>query len=114
MAGGILSEEFFDEVGAPHAFELVHNALAFLLFVPEEELTLGQFVSLCFCGEYGLECIGMVACVPGFGGYGHGSGGEVLYLFQMEVKLFGDDCQFCHVLCRAAWVTADEDRKSVV
>ena len=44
----------------------------------------------------------MVACVPCFGRDGHGGGGEVLHLFELEVEVFGDDGEFCHVLGSAS------------
>ena len=46
--------------------------------------------------------------VVGFGADGHGGGGEVLHLFEVEVELLGFGSQLCHVGQRASGVTADE------
>ena len=50
----------------------------------------------------------MITCVPGFGSNCHWSRGEILNLFQMEVKPFGYNSQFCHVLGRTSRVAAYE------
>ena len=50
----------------------------------------------------------MDACVPCFGRDRHGGGCEVLHLFELEVEVFGQDCQFCHVFGCAAGVGTDE------
>ena len=40
------SEESFDEVGTSDAAQFVDDLLLLVAFVPEEELTLGEFVAL--------------------------------------------------------------------
>ena len=50
----------------------------------------------------------MKPCVPGLGGDGHGGGGEVLHLFELEVEVFGQRGEFCHVFGCAARVRTDE------
>ena len=56
----------------------------------------------------------MKACIPSFGGYGHRGRGEILHLFQMEVQLFGDDCQFRHIFFFTARMTGDEIRDQLL
>ena len=50
----------------------------------------------------------MITCVPCFCSHSHRSRSEVLNLFQMEVKPFGYNSQFCHILGRTSGVTAYE------
>lgn len=50
----------------------------------------------------------MDACVPCFGGYGHGSGCEILHLLELEVKVLGYHGKFCHVLGCASGMGTDE------
>ena len=88
--------------------QTLFDAAALLRLVPEEILPLGKFLVLAFSAEDGLERIGVIACIPCFGGIGHRRGCKVLYLLQMEVEMLGDDCQFSHILLTAAGVTADE------
>ena len=42
--------------------------------------------------------------VPGLGRDGHRGGSEVLHLFELEVEVFGQCGEFCHVFGCAAWV----------
>ena len=82
--------------------------LALLGLVPEEILPLGLLLLRTLGTLDGLQRIGVVACVPHLGGNGHGRGGKVLYLFEMEVKPLGQYCQFGHVGLGASGVAADE------
>ena len=50
----------------------------------------------------------MQACVPCFGGNRHGGGGEILHLLKLEVEVFGENSQLCHVFGGAAGVRTDE------
>ena len=50
----------------------------------------------------------MKPCVPGLGGDGHGGGGEVLHLFELELEVFGQCGKLCHVFRSAAGVGTDE------
>lgn len=102
------AEEATDEVGAVDLTEEAENGLAFGWLVPEEELTLGELFFLCLGGEDGLEGVGMESCVPCLGGDGHGGGGEVLHLFELEVEVFGQCGKFGHIFGCAAGVGADE------
>ena len=76
----------------------------FLRFVPEEILALCQFLARRLGGEDWFERIGVIARVPGLGGVSHRRGGEVLYLFEVEVEALGDDGQFGHILLMTAWM----------
>ena len=82
--------------------------MAFGGLVPEEELALCQFFFLCLGGEDGLEGVGMEAGVPSLGGDGHGRGGEVLHLLELEVEVFGQTGELGHVFGGAAGMGADE------
>jgi len=74
------------------------------ILVPEEVLSLGILLLRCLCRVDGLHGVGVEACVPHLGGYGHGGGGEVLHLFQTVSHAAGDVCQLGHVLFAASWV----------
>lgn len=50
----------------------------------------------------------MVAGVIDFRGHGHRGWGEVLNLFEMEIKPFGLDRELCHVYFVATWMGGDE------
>jgi len=100
--------KLFDEVRTADALEVLFDTATLLRLVPEEILALGQFVALTLGREHGFEGIGVVACVPHLGGDGHGRGGEVLNLFEVEVQLFGDDSQLRHILLLTTWVGGDE------
>ena len=56
----------------------------------------------------------MIAGIPSFSGYGHGGRGKVLHLFQMKIKAFGDNSQFCHVLFLTAGMTGNEIRNQLL
>ena len=105
---GWTSIEFWDEVSASDTAQTLFYATSFLGFVPEEILSLGELFMLALGTEHGFECIGIIARIPSFGSYRHGGRREVLYLFEMEVELFGDDSQFGHILLLACRVAADE------
>ena len=91
-----------------HAFELGNQLVALFGLVPEEELTLGQFLLRTFGTIDRLECVGMETGVPSLGRDSHGCGGEILYLLQMEVEAAGDDSQLGHLFGTATRVTGDE------
>ena len=75
-----------------------------LLLIPEEVLVLGLLLAWCLGRVDGLQGVGVVAGVPHLGGDGHGGGGEVLYLFQMEAEPACDGGELGHVLFVAAGV----------
>ena len=71
-------------------------------------MSLGEFVFRTLGGEDGFKGVGVVARVPSLSGNGHWRGGEVLYLFEVEVEALGDNGEFCHVLLLTAGVGGDE------
>ena len=79
-----------------------------LILVPEEVLTLGFLLAWCLGGEHRLERVGVIACVPHLGRYGHRRGGEVLHLLELEAQLAGDGGQLGHILLVTPWVRRDE------
>ena len=50
----------------------------------------------------------MHTCVPRLGGDGHGRGGEILHLLQLEIQGLGLDGQFGHVFFATTGVRGDE------
>ena len=79
-----------------------------LWLIPEEILSLRKLVALALGREYGFERIRIVTCIPRLGSNSHRGGCEVLHLFEVEVQLLGDDCQFSHILFLASWMRGDE------
>ena len=102
------AEEFLNKVGTVHLSEETEDVLTFRGLVPEEELTLGKLFFLCLCRPDGLEGVRMDACVPCFCGNRHGGRREVLYLFELEIEVFGQYCQLCHIFSGASWMGTDE------
>lgn len=88
--------------------EKAKDVLTFGRLVPEEELALGKLFLLGLGGEDGLEGVGVESRVPCLGRYRHGGGGEVLHLFELEVEIFGQCGEFCHVFGCAARMAANE------
>ena len=60
------------------------------------------------CCEDRFQCIGIVARVEHFGGYGHRCRSKVLNLFQFVSHLSGEVSQFCHIALCTPRVTGDE------
>ena len=85
--------ELGNEIGAAYAAQCCLDGTPLLGLVPEEVLPLGEFFLLAAGTVDGFERVGMVPGVPSLGTDGHGCGGEVLHLLQMEVELLGDDRQ---------------------
>jgi hypothetical protein len=108
MRGGRIVVETFNEVRTPDATEALFDVTTFLWLVPEEVLALGEFLPLTLGREDGFKGVGVVARVPGFSGDGHGRGGKVLHLFEVEVELLGEYGEFSHVLFLTAGVGGDE------
>ena len=79
--------EFLYEVRTANASELMLDISAFLGFIPEEELPLGELLLRSFGREYGLESIRVVTRIPGLGRNGHRRWREVLHLLKMEVEV---------------------------
>lgn len=100
--------QFVYQVISSHALQFADDVAAFFGLVPEEEHALGQFLFLGLGREDRFQCVRMESRVPGFCRYGHRGRGEVLNLFQVEVQVLGDDCQFGHVFFRASRMAADE------
>ena len=102
--------ELVYEVGAPYSPQCLLNIAALFWLVPEEELSLGELFARRLGAEHGLKRVGVVACVPCLGRYGHRRGREVLHLLKVKVEALGLDRQLRHVFLGAAGVAADEVR----
>lgn len=63
------------------------NRFAGFGFIPEEKLTLRQFLGLCARRIHLFHGVGMITGVIDFSGKSHGRRREVLYLLQMEIEL---------------------------
>ena len=100
--------EFFDEVRASDATETLFDMSTLFGLVPEEILSLGEFITLALGREDGFEGIGVEARIPRLSGDGHRGGGEVLHLFQMEIQLLGQHSEFSHIRFLTARVATDE------
>ncbi len=109
-----LAIKLVDEVGPADAPQLPLDVLPFFGLVPEEELPLRQLLLLRLRTLDGLQRIGVEARVPCFGADGHGRGGEVLHLFEVEVELLGLHRQLGHVCLSATGVAADEVRDDLL
>ena len=98
----------FYEVGAanPHKFALY--VASFFRLVPEEKLPLCQLFFLRFCRIYRLQSVRVKPCVPCLRADSHRCWGEILHLFEFEVKPFGYYRQFGHVFFLASRMAADE------
>ena len=108
MGCGGVAEQAFDEVGMSDASQALFDVSALLGFIPEEVLPLCKLFAGSLCAVYGLQRIGIIARIPGFGGHRHRGGGEVLHLFKLEVELLGDYGEFSHVYFVATGVTGNE------
>lgn len=110
--GGVLSwgagVEAGEQVGAVHAAQCLLDGVPVLLVVPEEILSLGQFLLFGVCGEHRLQRVGVQACEVGLSRDGHGRGGEVLHLLEVEIQFLGEHGQLGHVFLMAAGVRRDE------
>lgn len=109
-----LGIESGDEVFATEFAKFADDALAFLGFVPKEEHVLSLLVLGAVSGEHAFERIRMVTAQPSLGADGHGCGGEVLHLFELEVETFGDCRQLCHIFGFATRVGGDEIRDELL
>ena len=100
--------QLVNQIFSSYPSQFIDNISPFFGFVPEEELTLCQFLALGLGTEYGFQCIGVETSVPCFGSNGHGGRSKVLYLFQMKVQTLDDDGKFRHVFFLAAGVAGDK------
>ena len=91
-----------------YAAQALFDATALFGLVPEEVLPLGKFFLLGLRTLDGFQRIGVIAGVPCFGRNGHRCWCEVLYLFQLEVQMFGEYGKLRHVGLRAARMAGDE------
>ena len=71
-------------------------------------MSLGEFLAWRLGREDLFEGVGVVACIPCFGGVGHRCWREVLYLFEVEVEVLRDDGEFSHISFVTARVGTDE------
>ena len=110
LVGRTSAVELSDEVGAPYASQFVLYVATLLRFVPEEEHALCLFLARRFGAEHWFERVRIVAGVPCFSADGHRGGGEILYLFQMEVESFGYHGEFGHIFFAASRMAAYEVR----
>ncbi len=104
----MIGTKFVDQVSTSYATQALFDMLTLLRFVPEEILTLGLFLLWCLGTLDRLQRVGIIACIPGLSRDRHGCWGEVLHLFELEVKALGQYCQFCHVRLRTSRVAGDE------
>lgn len=86
-----------DEVAAVEPLEAAHYFAASRGVVPEEILPLGLFLLGRGGSEHFLAGVGMDAGIVNLGGKGHGCGGEILHLLQMEIELLGFRRQLGHI-----------------
>lgn len=92
-----MAEQPPDEVLTVQAGERTHDVLLVLGFVPKEVFALRQFLLGRVCRDDGLQRVGVKAGVERLGRDGHGRGGEVLHLLQVEVEILGDGGEFGHI-----------------
>ena len=64
--------QLVNQIFSSYPSQFIDNISPFFGFVPEEELTLCQFLALGLGTEYGFQCIGVETSVPCFGSNGHG------------------------------------------
>ena len=106
---GIISgTQLVDELGFANTSQTLFDTPTFFRLIPEEVLALGQFLLLTLGTLDGFKGIGVVARIPRLSGYRHGGWGKVLNLFELEVKMLGDDSQLGHIGLRASWVAGNE------
>ena len=106
--GVISGTQLVDELGFANTSQTLFNAPTFFRLIPEEVLALGQFLLLALGTLDGFKGIGIVTRIPRLSRDCHGCGGEVLNLFELEVKMLGDNSQLSHIGLRATWVAGDE------
>ena len=104
----IVIVKFRNQIGAAYTAQTLLDASSLFGLVPEEVLSLGEFLAWCLGREDFLEGVRVVARIPRLGGVGHRRRREVLYLFEVEVEILSDDGEFGHIGLVAAWVGADE------
>jgi hypothetical protein len=84
------------------------------VFIPEEILTLGEFLFLGFGSKDGLESVGVVTSVEHLCGSCHRCRGKVLHLLQFVAHLLGKVSKLCHVLLTTTRVRGDEVRDELL
>ena len=75
---------------------------------------MGKFFLFRLSRVHWLERVGVETCVESFGAHRHGRRREVLHLFEVEIKFFGDSRQFCHIFLGATWVRRNEVRNDLL
>lgn len=108
------AEQLGDESFQTDSSQFMLDLVSFLWLVPEEKHALSQLFLRGFCTSHGLECVGVISGVPHLCADGHGSWGEILHLFQLEVQTFGDESQVGHVRLAASRMAADEIRDDLL
>lgn len=97
----LVAVKFVDQVWAMQPHQLAPYRLPHFRLIPEEKLALGKFLFLCVGREDFIPGVGMDARVVNLGRHCHWGRGEILNLFELEIQVFRDACQLCHV-CFAA------------
>ena len=97
-----------DKIGTPDASQALLDGASLLGLIPEEVLSLGEFLAWGLGAEYLFECVGVVASIPSFSGICHRCWREVLHLFEVKIELLGDDGELGHIGLVTAWVGGDE------
>lgn len=94
------------KIGSTNAPQRLFYVAAFLWFVPEEVLSLCQFLLLGLSAVHRFKCVGMISAIPCLGAYGQRRRRKILHLLQLEVEAFSYYRQLCHVgLCASRMTT---------
>lgn len=112
--GAAVGVEACEQVGAVETAQRSHDVGLDVFLIPEEIFALGKFFLFRLSRIHWLERVGVETCVESFGAHRHGCGREILYLFEVEIKFFGDSCQFRHIFLGATWVRRNEVRNDLL
>ena len=102
------------KIGSANAPQRLFYVAAFLWFVPEEVLSLCQFLLLGLSAVHRFKCVGMISAIPCLGAYSHRRRRKILHLLQLEVEAVSYYRQLCHVGLCAPWMTAYEVRNNLL
>ena len=95
-----------NKVWSAYAFELSNQFVALRLVIPEKELPLCLFLAVSAGGIDRFHGIWIYSCIEYLSAQCHGSGCKILYLFKLEVELFGYYGKFSHILLSTTRVAA--------
>ena len=93
----IIGTKFLYEILSANAAQTLFDVMALFGLIPEEILSLRQFLLLALGTLNGFQRIGVIARIPCLRADGHRGGREILHLFQLEVQPLGQYGKFCHV-----------------